>query len=161
MAGAERNLRHCIYGQQNQTKLWGDIPVVLMFREDYQLLPVKDNGSIQRYAKRQGTITPHSTTASRKAQLLKEIGNSLLIVDMTQNVFTLTENYRAMEDPVFGNILKNCVKAPCLTQEPSVSRDNACTCKTTNQEKKSKTTLVRCGCKPVNSKKMRNIQKSS
>ena len=71
-----------------------------MFGEDYQLLPVKDNGSIQRYAKRQGAITPHFTAASRKAQLLKEIGNSLLIVDMTQNVFTLTENYRAMEDPV-------------------------------------------------------------
>ena len=39
--------------------------------------------------------------------MLEEIGNSLIIVDMTQNVFTLTENYRAMEDPVFGNILKN------------------------------------------------------
>jgi len=26
---------------------------------------------------------------------------------MTQHVFTLTENYRVMEDPVFGNILKN------------------------------------------------------
>jgi len=92
-----------------------------MFRDDYQLLPVKNNDAIQGYDKRQGTRTPKSTTASREAQLLEEIGNSLIIVDMTQNVFTLTENYRAMEDPVFGNILKNCVQAPCLTQEPSVS----------------------------------------
>ena len=92
MAGAEQNLRHGIYGQQNQTELWCGIPVVLIFRDDYQLLPVKDNGAIQGYAKQQGTRTPKSTTASREAQLLEENGNSLLIVDMTQNVSTLTEN---------------------------------------------------------------------
>ena len=51
VAGAERNLRRCIYGQQNQTELWGGIPVVLIFGDDYQLLPVEDNGAIQGYAK--------------------------------------------------------------------------------------------------------------
>jgi len=71
VAGAERNLRHCIYEQQNQTELWGGIPVVLMFGDDYQRLPIKDNGAIQGNAKRQGTRTLKPTTASRRPYLSK------------------------------------------------------------------------------------------
>ena len=56
---------------------------------------------------------------------------------MTQHVSTLIENYigpwRIQDLVIFW---KTCVKATCLTQEPNISWDNACTCKKTNQEKK-------------------------
>ena len=36
IAATERNVRHCVFGRQNQNELWGGIPVVLIFGDDYQ-----------------------------------------------------------------------------------------------------------------------------
>ena len=47
LATAERNVRECAFGQQNQNELWGGIPVVLIFGDDYQLFPVIDEGAIK------------------------------------------------------------------------------------------------------------------
>ena len=35
LAAAERNVRECTFGQQNRNELWGGIPVVLIFGDDY------------------------------------------------------------------------------------------------------------------------------
>ena len=50
---AERNIRHYIYGGQNQTELWGGVPVILIFGDDYQLFSVVEEGAIYGYSKRQ------------------------------------------------------------------------------------------------------------
>ena len=47
------NTRDCIYNGQNSTELWGDLPVVLLFGDDYQLIPIKAVGAIQGYASKQ------------------------------------------------------------------------------------------------------------
>jgi hypothetical protein len=54
LAAAERNVRHCVYGQQNQKELWGGIPVVLVFGDDFQLPPVIEEGAINGFAKLSG-----------------------------------------------------------------------------------------------------------
>ena len=51
LAAAERNVRKCVFGQQNQNELWGGVPVVLIFGDDYQLFPVKAEGAISGYAR--------------------------------------------------------------------------------------------------------------
>ena len=53
LAAAERNVRECAFGQQNRNELWGGIPVVLIFGDDYQLFPAIDEGAIKGYEKRQ------------------------------------------------------------------------------------------------------------
>ena len=53
LAAAERNTRHCIYNGQNSTELWGGLPVVILFGDDYQLMPIASEGAIQGYASRQ------------------------------------------------------------------------------------------------------------
>lgn len=105
IAGAERNLRHCIYGQQNQRELWGGIPVVIIFGDDYQLMPVSDNGAIQGYALQNGYKDAKATKKTPNQQLMEEIGHNLFIDNLAMNVFTLRENYRTINDPHFGNIL--------------------------------------------------------
>ena len=48
LAAAERNTRVCIYRSQNSSEIWGGLPVVLLFGDDYQLMPVDKNGAINR-----------------------------------------------------------------------------------------------------------------
>ncbi len=36
LAAAERNIRHSVYKGQNSGEIWGGIPVVLLFGDDYQ-----------------------------------------------------------------------------------------------------------------------------
>ena len=50
LAAAERNTKDCIYNDQNSTELWGGLPVVLLFGDDYQLMPINVVGAIQGYA---------------------------------------------------------------------------------------------------------------
>ena len=54
LTAAERNVRHCVFGQQNQKELWGGIPVVLVFGDDFQLPPVIEEGAINGFAKLSG-----------------------------------------------------------------------------------------------------------
>ena len=51
MSAAERNVRECALGQQNQNENWGGIPVVLLFGDGYQLFSVVEKVAIDRYAK--------------------------------------------------------------------------------------------------------------
>lgn len=105
---AERNVRQCIYGQQNISEYWGGLPVVLLFGDDYQQFPVSENGAIQGYAKTQGLQTDKihkATSASMTYQLLEAEGTRLLVEDMIENVFILTKNHR-VEDRSFKEVLK-------------------------------------------------------
>ncbi len=54
LAAKERYIRQQVYRQQNQNKLWGDIPVVLVFGDDYQLFPVLKEGTIIGFTKTTG-----------------------------------------------------------------------------------------------------------
>ncbi len=45
LAAAERNVRHSVYKGQNSGEIWGGVPVVLLFGDDYQLFAViKEHG---------------------------------------------------------------------------------------------------------------------
>jgi hypothetical protein len=46
---AERNVQHSVYKGQNGGEIWGGVPVVLLFGDDYQLFPVIEEGAIQGY----------------------------------------------------------------------------------------------------------------
>ena len=106
LAASERNIRHCVYGQQNQNETWGGLPVVILFGDDYQLFPVIENGAIEGYHRRTNAKIHKKNYKQTSEQLLESQGHDLFIDDLTQNVFTLTDNYRTVEDPVFGQILE-------------------------------------------------------
>ena len=94
LAAAERNTRECIYGGQNTTELWGGLPVVLFFGDDYQLMPVAGDGAISGYAKRVLESEQYVTDKMTRAQLFRYRGDWLFTEIMTDQVFALTKNYR-------------------------------------------------------------------
>ena len=106
LAATERNIRHCVYGQQNQNEKWGGIPVVIVFGDDYQLFPVIETGAIEGYNNRIHNSALRTTYKPGSEQLLHRQGDDLFIDDLTENVFTLTKNFRTQNDPVFGKILE-------------------------------------------------------
>ena len=107
LAGAERNIRHCAFGQQNTDELWGGIPVVLIFGDDYQLMPVKAEGAISGYSKLSNIWEENETRKAPSQQLQINAGNALFIENLTQDVFHLTKNYRSRNDPEYAKILKS------------------------------------------------------
>ena len=106
LAAAERNVRHCAFGRQNRDELWGGIPAVLIFGDDYQLLPVLAEGAIQGYAKRQRLWESKPSRKSAHQQLQIDHGHELFINDLTQDVFHLTQNYRTRADPQYAKMLE-------------------------------------------------------
>ena len=94
LAAAERNTRECIYNGQNSTELWGGLPVVLLFGDDYQLMPVNNDGAIHGYAKRYATTSHYRTDKMTAAQYFSYRGDWLFTEVMTENVYFLTKNYR-------------------------------------------------------------------
>ncbi len=55
LGAAERNIRQTVYNGQNNQEIWGGIPAVILFGDDYQLWPVIDDGAIQGYFKSTST----------------------------------------------------------------------------------------------------------
>lgn len=106
LAAAERNVRHCAFGQKNQRELWGGVPVVLVFGDDYQLPPVIEEGAINGFAKLSDLWEQKSSRKSPAEQLLVRVGNYLFQEDLTDDVFHLTENYRTRADPEWAKILE-------------------------------------------------------
>ncbi len=51
LAVTERNVRECVFKGQNSKEIWGGVPVVLLFGEDYQVFLVIDKGAIQGYSR--------------------------------------------------------------------------------------------------------------
>jgi len=94
LAAAERNTRECIYKGQNTSEIWGGLPVVLLFGDDYQLMPVDKNGAINGYDKRCCGAEQHVTDKMTPAQLFAYRGDWLFTEIMTDKVYFLTKNYR-------------------------------------------------------------------
>ena len=105
LAAAERNTRECAFGGHNRNELWGGLPVVLLFGDDYQLLPIATEGAIQGYAKKQyRNQAQYTSRSSTPSQLLTYQGTHLFINVMTESVFMLHENYR-VKCPIFRDLL--------------------------------------------------------
>ena len=94
LAAAERNTRECIYMGQNSTEVWGGLPVVLLFGDDYQLMPINKDGAIHGYSRRQGKANEYRTNMMTKAQYFSYRGDWLFTEVMCENVYFLTKNYR-------------------------------------------------------------------
>ena len=94
LAAAERNTRECIYKSQNTCEILGGLPVVLLFGDDYQLMPVDKNGAINGYDKRCCGSEQHVTDKMTPAQLFAYRGDWLFTEIMTDKVYFLTKNYR-------------------------------------------------------------------
>ena len=83
LAAAERNTRECIYRGQNSTEIWDGLPVVILFGDDYQLMPVDKNGAINGYDKRRCGVEQHVTDKMTQAQLFAYHGDWLFTEVMT------------------------------------------------------------------------------
>ncbi len=93
LAATERNTSQCIYDSHNSGEVWGGLPVVLFFGDDYQLMPIGE-GAIQSYSKRRNSSLQHVTNKMTSAQLLANRGGVLFTEVMTENVNFLSKNYR-------------------------------------------------------------------
>ena len=62
MAVAERNVRECVFKGKNSKEIWGGVPAVILFGDDYQLFPVVDEGAIQGYSRTNSKFPQTPTT---------------------------------------------------------------------------------------------------
>jgi hypothetical protein len=104
LGAAERNIRTTVYNGQNSQEIWGGIPAVILFGNDYQLWPVIDKGAIQGYSKMTTTAPLTPTNKQTSAQLLSQWGTYLFTQIMTESVFYLHKNYR-VKSKEFQNLL--------------------------------------------------------
>jgi hypothetical protein len=84
LGAAERNIRTTVYNGQNSQAIWGGIPAVILFGNDYQLWPVIDKGAIQGYSKMTTTAPLTPTSKQTSAQLLSQWGTYLFTQIMTE-----------------------------------------------------------------------------
>ncbi len=94
LSAAERNLRQTVYNGQNSQEIWGGIPAVVLFGDDYQLRPIIEEGAIQGYFKSSSTAPLAPTNKLTATQLLCQWGSFLFTHVMTESVFFLNKNYR-------------------------------------------------------------------
>ncbi len=75
LAAAERNVRHSVYKGRNGGEIWGGVPVVLLFGDDYQLFPVIKEGAIQGYSKKKLKVsqTPTAKTPHHNFFVKEEV----------------------------------------------------------------------------------------
>jgi len=91
---AERNVRECVFKGQNSKEIWGGVPAVILFGDDYQLFPVIDEGALQGYSRMNSKLPQTPTTMMTPSQLLCQRGSYLFTHIMSETVFTLDINYR-------------------------------------------------------------------
>ena len=87
LGAAERNIGKTVYNGQNSQEIWGGIPAVLLFGDDYQLW-------LQGYFKMSTTGPLAPTNKLSDMQLLCQWGSYLSTHVMTELVFFLNKNYR-------------------------------------------------------------------
>jgi hypothetical protein len=98
LSAAERNIRKTVYNGQNSQEIWGGVPAVVLFGDDYQLWPVIEEGAIQGYSKMTTTSPLTPTNKQTAAQLLCQWGTYLFTHVMTESVFFLHQNYRVKSE---------------------------------------------------------------
>jgi hypothetical protein len=104
LAVVERNVRECAFKGQNSKEIWGGVPDVLLFGDDYQLFPVIDKGAIQGYLRMTNKLPQTPTTSVTPSQLICHSGSYLFTHVMSEAVFNLDINYR-VKCKKFCNIL--------------------------------------------------------
>ncbi len=87
LAATEQNTRECIYQGQNTSKIWGGLPVVLLFGDDYQLMTVDKNGAINGYDERCCGAEQHVTDKMSETHLFAYRNDWLFTEMMTDRVF--------------------------------------------------------------------------
>ena len=93
---AERIVRKCAFSGHNQSELWGGIPVILLVGDDYQLPPVRAEGAIIGYA-RKNEKTTYNNSSNGEKQILTEEGKIQLTEVLTETVFELTIPFRQQD----------------------------------------------------------------
>ena len=81
------------------------MPVVLLFGDDYQLMPIISEGAIQGYHKMTDSTQSYVCSKNSPSQLFTYQGTRLFVETMTENVFILSKNYR-VENEEFRGILE-------------------------------------------------------
>jgi hypothetical protein len=94
LGAAERNIRQTVYNGQNSQEIWGGIPAVILFGDDYQLWPVIEDGAIQGYFKSTSMAPLAPTNKLSATQLLCHWELFLFTHVMKESVFFLNKNYR-------------------------------------------------------------------
>lgn len=95
---AERNLRQTAFGGQNSKEYWGGLPVVLLFGDDYQLPPVKNQGAIEGFGRLYCKTSESVSKQNKDEQAARHRGDHLFTTVMTEDVFELTKNMRVTGD---------------------------------------------------------------
>jgi len=93
---AERTIRQCAFAGHNQNQPWGGIPVILLVGDDFQLPPVRAEGAIIGFARKNEKTAYNNTSAGGK-QLLIEEGQIQLTEVLTEHVFELTIPFRQQD----------------------------------------------------------------
>ncbi len=75
LGAAERNIQQTVYNGQNSQEIWGGIPAVILFGDDYQLWPVIEDGAVQGYFKPTSTAPLAPTNKLSTTQLLCQWGS--------------------------------------------------------------------------------------
>lgn len=119
LAVAERNIRECAFRGQNSKEIWGGVPVVLLFGDDFQLFPVIDEGAIQGYSKNSDTTQHTPTTRMTSLQLLCQRGSYIFTQIMTETVFSLEINYR-VKNVAFRNLLERLRTGEPLREDAEI-----------------------------------------
>ena len=94
LGAAERNIQQTVYNGQNSQEIWGGIPAVILFGDDYELWPAIEDGAIQGYFKSTSTAPLAPTNKLSTTQLLCQWGSFLFTHVMTGSVFFRNKNYR-------------------------------------------------------------------
>ena len=98
IAAAERNLRECAFGGKNTSEVWGGLPVVILFGDDYQLPPIMKQGAINGFAQKKKKGITKETKELKDGQLFLHRGNAIFTDLMTEHVFHLTKNMRVSDE---------------------------------------------------------------
>ena len=98
--GAEDHVRENVYNGHNNMQSWGGVPVVLFFGDYCQLPPTDKNGAIHGFDKYYDQFNKNKlrpTNKSKNSQITEREGCRILVQTMTENVFTLSKNFRTKD----------------------------------------------------------------
>ncbi len=100
LAAAERNVQHSVYKGQNGGEIWGEVPVVLLFGDDYQLFPVIKEGAIQGYYSKKKLKWPQTPTAKTSASQLHCQRGSYLFTRHVRNCIHTRQKLQSQKQRV-------------------------------------------------------------